>query len=150
MGDLSDYTDKKYIIKIKSEDKLKAIEEVAGVFKDTDVCNDIESLTAALIEREEIMTTGIGLGIAIPHAKITTVKKISFAIGISENGIDFNAIDGEPVYMIVLVAAGEDQHKEYLKLLSKIMTVLKNEDIRKKIIVSNSPSEILNILNISA
>ncbi len=142
MKDLVDFTKEKYIRKIKSKNKYKAIEELALVFKDTDVCSDIDILINALKEREEIMSTGIGLGMAIPHAKIKPVNKLSFAIGISQKGIDFDSIDGNPVHLIVLVAAGERQHKDYLKLLSHIMGVLKDEEVRKKIINSSSNKEI--------
>ena len=142
MKDLVEFSNEKYIKKLKSGNKFKAIEELALVFKGSDVCSDTDTLVKALMEREEIMSTGIGLGMAIPHAKIKAVSKLSFAIGISKKGIDFDSIDGSPVHLIVLVAAGEKQHKEYLKLLSHIMAVLKNEEIRKKIINSDSTKEI--------
>ncbi|MBN2040062.1 MAG: PTS sugar transporter subunit IIA [Spirochaetes bacterium] len=143
MKDLMDFSNEKFIKRIKSKNKFKAIEEVASVFKNTDVCTDIDALNKALKEREEIMSTGIGLGMAIPHAKIKSVQKLSFAIGISKQGIEFDSIDGNPVHLIVLVAAGERQHKDYLKLLSHIMAVLKDEDIREKIINSSSNKEII-------
>jgi len=92
------------------------------------------------------MTTGIGFGIAVPHAKLESVHKIAFAIGISKKGIDFNSIDGKPVHLVVLVAAGERQHKEYLKLLSKIMSVLKNDIIRNEMIQAKSTKDIIEIL----
>ncbi|HOJ30324.1 MAG TPA: PTS sugar transporter subunit IIA, partial [Spirochaetota bacterium] len=85
-------------------------------------------------------------GIAVPHAKLESVHKIAFAIGISKKGIDFNSIDGKPVHLVVLVAAGERQHKEYLKLLSKIMSVLKNDIIRNEMIQAKSTKDIIEIL----
>ena len=146
MSSVTEYTDSKYIRELKSSDKFKAIEELAMVFENTEVCDDIKSLIHALVEREEIMSTGIGFGIAIPHAKINTVKEMSFAVGISKKGINFDSMDGLPVHLIILVAAGEKQHKEYLRLLSNIMTILKNENIREKIIHSSSPDSIIDIL----
>jgi fructose-specific phosphotransferase system IIA component len=142
MKNLSDFTNENFIIKLKAREKITAIEELALVFKDTNVCGDINAMIQALKEREEIMSTGIGLGMAIPHARIKAVKKLSFAIGISANGIDFNSIDGKPAHLIVLIAAGEGQHKEYLHLLSKIMNVFKNEKVRKSIIASSSKNKI--------
>lgn len=146
MSSLLEFTDSKFIKFLKSKNKYKAIEELADVFKGTDVCSDIKAFIKALKEREEIMTTGIGFGIAVPHAKLESVHKIAFAIGISKNGIDFNAIDGKPVHLVVLVAAGERQHKEYLKLLSKIMSVLKNDVIRNEMIQAKSTKDIIEIL----
>ncbi len=107
------------------------------------MCSDIKAFINALKEREEIMTTGIGFGIAVPHAKLESVHKLAFAIGISKKGIDFNSIDGQPVHLVVLVAAGERQHKEYLKLLSKIMSVLK-----KRILIRNEMIQLKALKNI--
>ena len=92
------------------------------------------------------MSTGIGFGIAIPHAKISNVKEISFAIGVSKKGINFDSMDGEPVYLIILVAAGEKQHRDYLKILSNIISILKKDNLKEKIISSSSPEEIMEIL----
>ncbi|HPP51203.1 MAG TPA: PTS sugar transporter subunit IIA, partial [Spirochaetota bacterium] len=146
VSSLLEFTDTKFIKFLKSKNKYKAIEELADVFKGTDVCSDIKAFINALKEREEIMTTGIGFGIAVPHAKLESVHKIAFAIGISKKGIDFNSIDGKPVHLVVLVAAGERQHKEYLKLLSKIMSVLKNDIIRNEMIQAKSTKDIIEIL----
>ncbi len=71
---------------------------------------------------------------------------MTFAIGISKKGIDFDSIDSNPVHLIILVAAGEKQHKEYLKLLSVIMTILKKENVKERIINSDSTEMILALL----
>jgi fructose PTS system EIIBC or EIIC component len=146
MPSVTDYTKADYIKVLESSDKFKAIEELAMVFKDTGVCGDIESLIRALREREEIMSTGIGFGIAIPHAKINTIQEMAFAIGISKAGIDFDSMDGEPVHLVILVAAGEKQHKEYLRLLSNIMSIIKKDTVKDSIINSGSNEDVLNIL----
>jgi mannitol/fructose-specific phosphotransferase system IIA component (Ntr-type) len=141
-----EYTDLKYIKNINSSNKFDAIEELAKVFDGTNLCNDIDSLINALKEREGIMSTGIGAGIAIPHAKIPAVKEMAFAIGVSQKGIDFDSMDGYAVNLIILVIAGEKQHKDYLRLLSNIMAILKKEPVKEKIISAVSSEEILNIL----
>lgn len=146
MKSVVEYTRVGFIKHLQSQNKYDAIEELALVFKDTDICNDIDALIWALKEREEMMSTGIGFGIAIPHAKIRAVKEIAFAIGISQEGIEFESMDGKPVYLIILVAAGERQHKDYLKILSSIMNLLKDEKIKNRIIQSESSEEIITIL----
>ena len=138
MKTLVEYTDEKYFKRLKSRNKFKAIEELASVFNNTDICTDMDKLNSALKEREEIMSTGIGLGLAIPHVKIKEVKKLAYSIGISKRGIDFDSIDGQPVNLIILVAAGEKQHKDYLKLLASIMSLLKKPEVRQMIIESKS------------
>lgn len=146
MASVIDYTGLKYIRRLAAKDKFSAIEELARAFDGTGMCTDIASLINALKEREEIMSTGIGAGIAIPHAKISSVKEMAFAIGISEKGIDFDSMDGHPVNLIILVIAGEKQHKDYLMLLSNIMAILKKDPVKEKIIKSSTSEEILEIL----
>ncbi len=143
---LIDYTDHGFIRHLSATDKHAAIEELARVFTGSDVCTDIDRLIVALKEREDIMTTGIGFEIAVPHARIREVKKISFAVGLSQQGIDFDAIDNKPVHLIILVAAGEMQHMEYLRLLSRIMNLLKKADTKEKIIIAPDADRILDII----
>ncbi|HRX16714.1 MAG TPA: PTS sugar transporter subunit IIA [Spirochaetota bacterium] len=146
MSDIIEYTSTDFIKIVESEDKFGVIEELASLFSEGDVCTDIKALIAALKDRERIMSTGIGFGIAIPHAKIEQVKNISFAVGISKKGVEFDSMDGKPVHLIILVAAGDKQHKHYLSLMSNIMTVLKNDEIKEKIIDSTDKVEILRLL----
>ncbi len=146
MVSVTDYTNLKYIKNISAGDKIQAIEELARVFEGSELCSDIDSLVNALKEREGIMSTGIGAGIAIPHAKIASVKEMAFAIGISEKGIDFDSMDGHPVNLIILVIAGEKQHKDYLRLLSNIMAILKKDPVKEKMIKATTSEDILQIL----
>lgn len=146
MKPVVEYTSVRFVKKVKARNKFKAIEELAQVFEGADVCGDARELVQALKEREQIMSTGIGFGIAIPHARINSVREMVFAVGISKKGIDFDSIDSKPVNLIILVAAGERQHKEYLKLLSSIMAVLKKAGVKDRIINASSSPEILSIL----
>jgi|SRR5208337_510758 len=146
MPGVTDYTKAKYIKTIWSAEKYKAIEELALVFQNSEVCNDIDTLIGALKEREEIMSTGIGFGIAIPHAKIDSVTEMALAIGISKKGIEFDSMDGEPVHLVILVIAGERQHKDYLRLLSNVMSIIKKDDVKERIVNSPSSEEVLAIL----
>ncbi|MEW6079029.1 MAG: PTS sugar transporter subunit IIA [Thermodesulfobacteriota bacterium] len=143
---LTDYTDRRFIRRIAAADKYAAIEELARTFQNSGVCTDIEKLIAAMKEREDIMPTGIGFGIAVPHARIPEVKKIVFAIGTSLQGIGFDAIDKKPAHLIILVAAGETQHMEYLRLLSKIMNLLKKENTKELLVSASSADQVIDIL----
>lgn len=146
MSDMANYTDVRYIKFLESKNKLAVIEELASLFDEGDVCTSTKMLIKALKEREQMMSTGIGFGIAIPHAKISQVKKLSFAVGVSKAGIEFDSMDGKPVHLVILVAAGEDQHKQYLAVMSSIMSVLKDEATKEKIINSASAEEVLAIM----
>jgi mannitol/fructose-specific phosphotransferase system IIA component (Ntr-type) len=146
MATVVDFTRAAFITQLKSTDKYRAIEELTGVFEGSGVCGSVPDLVRSLKEREEIMSTGIGFGIAIPHAKIESVSEMAFAIGISRGGIDFDSMDGRPVNLVILVAAGETQHKEYLRLLSNIMAILKKDAVKERIIHTDDPKEVMAIL----
>lgn len=141
-----DYTSIQNIKFFSTRNKYSAIEELARTFEGGEACTDINLLVSSLKEREEIMSTGIGFGIAIPHAKIPQVKKLSFAVGISRQGIDFDSMDGVPVNLIILVLASDTQAKEYLSLLAEIMQLLKVDSYKDKIIAAKTAEEIFSLL----
>lgn len=141
-----EFTRPAFIKKLKSKNKYKAIEELAHSFDGSGLTTNIDSVIKALEERESIMSTGIGYGIAIPHARLASIKNMIFAVGISKKGIEYDSIDNNPVHLVILVLAGEKQHKEYLRLLSSIMTVLKKEKVKERIIASESAEEVIEIL----
>lgn len=141
-----EFTSPAFVKKLKSKNKFKAIEELAKTFEGSGLIDNLDEVIAALKEREQIMSTGIGYGIAIPHARLASIKHMVFGIGISKTGIEFDSIDNAPVHLVILVLAGEKQHKEYLKLLSSIMNVLKNEKTRKRLISAKNGNEVIKIL----
>lgn len=145
--DLTRYTEEGFIKHLVAREKYAAIRELAGVFAAAGVCAETDTLVAALIAREEIMTTGIGFEIAVPHARIKEVSRIAFAVGISRTGIDFDAIDKKPARLLIMVVAGDLQHTEYLRLLSRIMALLKTDNVLNRLIEAPTPAHILKLLN---
>jgi PTS system nitrogen regulatory IIA component len=84
---------------------------------------DGEELTRAVFKREDLMSTGIGLGLAVPHVRLVSVTQLVMAVGISQQGIeDYASLDDKPVHLIFLIAAPQGQHAEYVRLLSVIST----------------------------
>lgn len=143
---LINYTDRRFIKHLDATDKYAAIEELADLFRDSGICPESQKLISALKEREQMMSTAIGFGIAVPHARIKEVRRIAFAIGISEKGIDFDAMDRAPAHLVILVAAGDLQHMEYLRLLSRIMNLLKQETAKDRIITATDVDQIIDII----
>jgi mannitol/fructose-specific phosphotransferase system IIA component (Ntr-type) len=92
------------------------------------------------------MSTGIGLGIAIPHAKTSSVTDFVIALGRSSTGIEYDSLDGEPVHLILLIAASDTQGDEFLKLLATIGTIFNESANIKKILSAQSPESILRLL----
>ncbi len=136
---------KNMVIDLKSEEKYAALEELVGVIDKSDVVTDKKVFLREIIKREKIISTGIGLGIAVPHVKIPSVKDFVIAIGRSKKGIDFNAIDEKPVHIFVMIGASDKQAKEYIKLLAQLVLRLKRKDLREKIMKAEKPEEIINI-----
>jgi len=98
------------------------------------------------MEREELGSTGVGQGIAIPHSKTKGVKELIGAFGVSKQGVEFEALDGEPVHIFFLLLAPEGAAGLMLKALARVSNFLKNKYYRKKILDAKSTEEIIQIL----
>jgi PTS system fructose-specific IIA component/PTS system nitrogen regulatory IIA component len=83
----------------------------------------------AILRREELGSTGIGKGVAVPHAKVVGIKGVIGAFGRSRTGVDFNSLDGQPVYLVFLLVSAPDTVEPHLEALRKITALLKDEDI---------------------
>ncbi len=108
---------------------------------------DRAAYEAGVWEREEEGTTGIGEGIAIPHSKNAAVKRAGLAAMILPEGVDYDAMDGEPVNLIFMIAAPENGANEHLEALSKLSTMLMDDDFRAKLMASKSVDAFLNTID---
>lgn len=133
---------------LKSTDKRGVIEELvellikAGKVKDKDKSKIIE----ILLNRESLGSTGIGQGIGIPHGKCDCIKELTAALGVSKVGINFDALDGEKVYIFFLLLAPEDSAGPHLKALARISRLLKDKYLRDSLIQAGTDKDILKIL----
>ncbi len=94
---------------------------------------DIDRFTAAVIAREKEQSTGFGRGIAISHGRDPVVADSRVALGVSRHGIEFDSYDGQPVHLLFVVANHPDKHVDYLRILSSLTTVVRNEIFRHEI-----------------
>lgn len=115
---------------LKAADKGSVIREMIDLLAKAEGIRDREEIVKILVARESLGSTGIGLGIGIPHGKSKAVKKLVAAFGISKKGIDFDALDGEPVYIFFLLVAPEDSAGPHLKALARISRLLKDKYFR--------------------
>jgi len=111
---------------------------------------DQETVLAALRAREETMSTGIGFGIAIPHASSDRVTEVVAAFGRSSTGIEFDSLDGLPVKFIVLFIVPKDQFQTHLRTLAAIAKFLNDRSVRERLGTAPNPQEILSIFEASA
>lgn len=131
---------------LKSNNKKDAIKELVALLKNTRTISDDESVAKVVLEREELGSTGIGEGIAVPHGKSPAVDKVVAAFGRSEKGIDFQSeTDDTPVKLIFLLIAPVGSSGPHLLALARISRLLRSKEFREKIIKAKSKSEILEI-----
>lgn len=141
--ELSDYLTMDRSIILKGDTKSAVIDELIDAqMKDLESISRKE-LTESIYRRESLMSTGIGLGIAVPHVRMAGLKNAFVAAGVSHKGIaDYESIDGEPIHIVVLIIAPQGRHELYIKLLATIVSLLKESLFRSGIIEAETSSEL--------
>lgn len=127
--------------------KDQALESMVDSVFSTNVVDDRQAFREALLEREAIMSTGIGSGVAIPHVRINGIKRPTMGVGLSRSGISFDTLDDAPVHIIVLFAMPSGSQREYLGLLAQVMLSLKVPGFRDRLLASKTPEEAVQVLN---
>jgi len=117
-------------VPLKAQQKQQAIEELVDLLCDQTGIGERQQLKAAVWQREQTRTTGIGHGVAIPHAKIKDCPGLVMAIGKADPAIDFAAIDGKPVDLVFLLASPVDQTGPHIQALAAISRMLTDADLR--------------------
>jgi PTS system fructose-specific IIC component/PTS system nitrogen regulatory IIA component len=118
-------------IDLEAEDKDEAFEELVDYFCQTHGTHEIttrKELLAAIKVREEKMSTGIQKGIAIPHGSTNAVTTVSGVLGISRKGVDYDALDGNPVYLLFLILAPQEDSETHLRVLKRMAELLDNPE----------------------
>lgn len=129
-----------------SYDKEEVIPELLEILVTNDKVYDRNEALDALFAREDKGSTGIGDGIAIPHNRIDEVDGVAISLGISPEGIDFDAIDGEPVYIIFMVLGSKANVGLYMNILAEIAKIMQRNGIFSKLVQANSSEEVYQIL----
>jgi fructose PTS system EIIBC or EIIC component len=132
---------------LTSTTKTGAIEQLVTVLDHAGKLNDRSEYKKAIINREEQSTTGIGEGIAIPHAKTNAVKHAAIAFGRSKAGVNYESLDGQPSHLFFMIAATEGANNTHLEALSRLSTILLKDEVRKKLLEATSADEVLTIIN---
>lgn len=142
---ISDYLDPKLVtfLNVNTRDEtLLALVEIANA---AEKIENKEDFFRAIVSREEIVSTGIGMGVAIPHSKLSSYNSFFISIGILKKGVDWNALDGAPVRIVFLIGGPDDKQTEYLQILSGLTFAIKDEERRKKLLTSTSADEIIRL-----
>jgi len=127
-------------------DKWTVIEELADLIAVGDEGGDRETLLNDTLDREHKGSTGIGKGIAIPHARTTGATDLIGALGISRTGVDFEADDGQPCHLIFLILAPATESTRYLKALRAVACIGSDKELVSRLTSAASPAEAISIL----
>lgn len=102
----------------------------------------------AILHREKLVSTGIGMGVAVPHAKMKNFSHFFTAIGIQKKkGLDWNALDMAPVRIIFMIGGPDDKQSEYLQILSQLTSAIKNVELRKSLLKAQSPEQVIRLFS---
>jgi len=133
-------------LEITGKTKAEVLAQLTEVLTKKVTIANPETVLHLLEEREKLSTTGIGFGVAVPHCKSSEVDQLQIIIGRCEEGMDFQALDSQPVYLFFLLIAPETSTAEHLKALAKIARLSKNDTMRKDIMACTSPQAILDYI----
>jgi len=132
---------------LKGETKEDIIAELVEIGARSKMVKNKEELLKAVLDREKLVTTGVGYGIAFPHAKTRAVKGIVIAFGRKNEGVDFDAMDRKPVYLFFLIAAPEDAIGAHLNVMAKLSYLMKSEKNRQKLMKAKYKEDLIEVLD---
>jgi nitrogen PTS system EIIA component len=139
--------DSRLVLFLDAATRDEAIRSLVEALHAAGKIEDKDRFNRAVLEREKIVSTGIGMGVAIPHAKLPEYNQFFMAVGIQkERGLEWHGLDGLPVHLIFLIGGPENRQTDYLKILSQLTTVIKDEDKRKRLTKATSPKEVWQLL----
>ncbi|HSU79030.1 MAG TPA: fructose-specific PTS transporter subunit EIIC, partial [Candidatus Angelobacter sp.] len=131
------------LLNLQATTKQQVLDELAGKLEEAGKLYDTNAYREAIDAREVESTTGIGEGVAIPHAKTKAVKTPAIAFGRSKHGLDYNSLDEQPAHLFFMIAASEGATNEHLETLSKLSTFLIHQDFREQLMKAETAEDVI-------
>ena len=132
--EFSSYLDPDLVVFLEVETRDQVLSALVDCLDQKKKLKNKKGFLDAIIEREKIVSTGIGMGVAIPHAKLAEYDDFFIAIAVLKHGVDWGALDDIPVRIVFMIGGPDDKQTEYLQILSGITSAIKGESIRKKML----------------
>ncbi|MBI4582480.1 MAG: PTS sugar transporter subunit IIA [Planctomycetes bacterium] len=126
MKSLSRLLTKERILWLESHTKEEALRAMVENISQTAGLSPIEDIYKAILDREKLLSTGFGLGLAIPHAKLPGIKDFAVGLGIHRRGLEYESLDDKPVHILVMIVGPNSHQEEYLQVLSRVTSFLKD------------------------
>lgn len=129
---------------LKAKDKAETLDKLISSLESKVSNSEVEKIRDAVIEREKIMSTGVGKGLAIPHGKTAGIEETLAAFAILKEPVDYEAIDDQPVNMIFLLVGPQSSNSMHIKLLSRISRLMNNSNFRNRLQECKTSEQIIN------
>ena len=133
-------------IGLESEDKDEVFEEMADLICRNKNIDRREEMLKTLWERESKMSTGIMKGIAVPHGKLSDIDEILGAVGISKKGVEYDSLDGHPVYILFMLIIPQTDSENHLRLLKRLTELLDNHNFFTELFAQDNPQNACKII----
>ncbi len=134
------------VLRLEAKDKSGVLEELSGLLLVDQPSQVREAVLEALVHREEEASTGIGDGVAIPHARTAAIQHMRMAVGVSQEGLGFDSLDGKPVYLFFLILTPAAAAGMHLKLLAQLTKLLRSSELRESLRAAADEEEFCRIL----
>ena len=145
---ITDYMSEDLIcLDLKGRNKDEILEELSDIMSRSPKIKSKEAIYKALLEREKLGSTGIGKGVAIPHAKTDAAEGLTVAFGVSKDKIDFKSLDEEGVNLFFVFASPKSESQIYLKVLARISRLIRDESFRTKLLNCKVPADVLEVIS---
>ena len=131
---------------LKANNKTEILKELTGVVSSNSSNLNYQKTLETIQERENLCSTAMDEGVAIPHGKLHGISNIIIAFGKSSKGIDFDSLDNKPTSLFILLLSPENSSKQHIQALAKISNIFKNNSLRENIINSDNAEEILELI----
>ncbi len=139
-----EYINERLICFLEASQKKEALTRLVRHVSDQLDPEHADQFLKAVIDRENLVSTGVGLGVAVPHAKLSCFNSFFICIGICKKGIDWHSIDSTPVRIIFLIGGPDDKQTEYLQILSSLTLAIRDDELRKQLLTASSIAEVLH------
>lgn len=134
------------VIELTAGDKLAALNELCDVSEHHEHVRDGAAFRQAIFEREKLVSTGIGIGVAVPHVKIASVSDYVVTVGRSKQGIEYDAIDGAPVHLVFMIGASDKQTAEFVRVLAAVVRLVKLPEMYERLMAASMPDDFFDLL----
>ena len=134
-------------VPLEGKDKHSVIIELVNLLDAGKLLLDKDVALQAVLSREQVRSTGIGSGIAIPHGKCNAVRELLIALGIAAQPVDFDSVDGKPVNIVILLLSPVDQTGPHIQALARISRLMLDESFRNKLQKATSANEVCELFS---